>query len=45
MVVTDIYSEKVEENENDLEKSNLSKDEFINYYLQNHALPFSNQNN
>ncbi len=42
-----IESEKVEENENDfdLEKSNLSKDEFINYYLQNHALPFSNQNN
>jgi hypothetical protein len=45
---TPVESEKVEENENvnnfNIEKSNLSKDDFVNDYLQNHALPFSNEN-
>lgn len=44
-----IESEKVQENEIvnnlDVKKSNLSKDDFINDYLQNHALPFSSENN
>lgn len=44
-----VKSEKVQENENvnnfDIDKANQSKDDFINNYLQNYALPFSSENN